>query len=190
MTRPRPPQSSGRFLLRTEPALHTLLKNEARDLGLSLNDYCTRKLTQPVDAAALTGDGPAVVQRAIDLYAGRLMGVVVFGSWARNEDTDASDVDVLIVLDPGVPLRRASYAVWDSGAPRWDGRPIEIHLAHVPRAGGPISGFWAEVALDGLVVFERGRRVSASLGGIRRQIADGRLVRRLVQGHPYWTRVA
>src|SRR5665647_1443966 len=90
---------SGRFLLRINPGLHALLRASARDLGLSLNDYCARKLTLPVDAAALADDGPAVVQRAVDLYGSHLAGVAVFGSWARGEAADGSDVDLLVVLD-------------------------------------------------------------------------------------------
>lgn len=186
----RNPRPSGRFLLRVDPALHALLKAAARDLGLSFNDYCARKLTAPVDAAALADDGAAVVRRAIDLYGPRLAGVVVFGSWARGEAGDTSDVDLLVVLEQRVPLVRALYAPWDAKPATWDGRPVEVHLAHLPDSGQPPSSIWAEVALDGLVVFERGRRVSSALASVRREIAAGRFVRRLSQGQPYWVRVA
>jgi hypothetical protein len=181
---------SGRFLLRIDPGLHALLKTAARELDVSLNDYCARKLAFPVDAAALAGDGPAVVSRAVGLYSPHLIGVVVFGSWARGDATDGSDVDLLVVLDPRLPLTRSLYSAWDEEPGAWDGRPVEVHLAHLPnRREGP-SGIWAEVALDGLVIYERGRRVSAYLGDVRRDIAAGRLVRRVAQGQPYWTRVA
>ena len=94
---------SGRFLLRLNPELHAQLKASARDLGLSLNDYCARKLACPTDASALADDGAAVVQRAIELHGPRLAGVVVFGSWARGEAADGSDVDLLVVLDWSCP---------------------------------------------------------------------------------------
>ena len=181
---------SGRFLLRVDPALHALLKASARDLGLSLNDYCARKLTAPVDGAALADDGAAVVRRAIDLYGPRLAGVVVFGSWARGEAGDTSDVDLLVVVERRVPLVRSLYAPWDAEPATWDGRPVEVHLAHLPDPGQAPSSIWAEVALDGLVAFERGRRLSSCLAAVRREIAAGRFVRRVSQGQPYWVRVA
>ena len=37
--------------------------------------------------------------RLFDLYGGRLKGVYLFGSYARDEADEESDVDVLIVLD-------------------------------------------------------------------------------------------
>lgn len=189
-TRATNARPSGRFLLRIDPGLHALLKASARDLGLSLNDYCARKLTLPVDAAALADDGPAVVRRAVGLYGSCLAGVVVFGSWARGEAADSSDVDLLVVLDRRLPLTRSLYAAWDAESATWDGRTVEVHLAHLPERGEAPSSIWAEVALDGLVVYERGRALSARLGDVRREIAAGRFVRRVAQGQPYWTRVA
>ncbi|MEW5982992.1 MAG: toxin-antitoxin system HicB family antitoxin [Acidobacteriota bacterium] len=181
---------SGRFLLRVDPALHAELKASAVDLGLSLNDYCSRKLALPVDAAALAAGAPAVVRQAADLHGDDLLGVIVFGSWARGDADGSSDVDVLIVLDRRTPLARRLYREWDARPARWDGRPVEVHLVHLPEPGRAPSGLWAEVALDGLVVYERGRQASETLGAVRRLIAEGRLVRRTSQGQPYWSEVA
>jgi hypothetical protein len=190
MARPRHRRLSGRFLLRLDPALHAALKAAARGVGLSLNDYCARKLALPLDAAALAGGGHEVVRRAVALYGSSLAGVVVFGSWARGEAAAGSDVDVLVALERGLPLTRSLYAAWDATPATWDGRPVEIHLAHLPERGEPATGIWGEVALDGLVIFERSHRVSAYLADVRREIAQGRFVRNVVQGQPYWTRVA
>lgn len=33
------------------------------------------------------------------IYKDRLRGIVLFGSWARGEATDGSDIDLLILLD-------------------------------------------------------------------------------------------
>ena len=186
-TRRRP---SGRFLLRLDPTLHASLKSAAATAGLSLNDYCARKLALPLDPTALAGDGHEVVQRAAELYGSLLLGVVVFGSWARGEAGTDSDVDVLVVLDPRLPLTRSLYAPWDAAPVTWDGRAVEVHLAHLPARGEAASGIWGEVALDGLVVYEQPHRVSARLAEVRREIAAGRFVRNVVQGQPYWTRVA
>jgi len=53
-----------------------------------------------------------------------------------------------------------------------------------------VAGIWAEVALDGLVLFEQGLRLSTRLVQVRREIAAGRIVRRVAHGQPYWTGVA
>jgi predicted nucleotidyltransferase len=182
------PRPSGRFLLRLAPALHQALKAAASDAGLSLNDYCARKLATPLDTTRLAGQAHALVRRAADLYGASLAGVVVFGSWARGDAATTSDVDVLVVLDSALPLTRSLYARWDAEALAWDGRPVEVHLVHLPAPGDAPSGVWGEVALDGLVIHEQGHRVSAYLAEVRRAIADRRFVRKVVGGVPYWTR--
>jgi hypothetical protein len=61
---------------------------------------------------------------------------------------------------------------------------------HLPEAGERPTGLWAEAAIDGLVLFERGTRVSGRLAELRRAVLAGRLVRRMVHGQPYWSEVA
>jgi predicted nucleotidyltransferase len=170
--------------------LHAELKAAAAAAGASLNDYCARKLALPLDLGWFPADGHAVVRRARELYGTSLAGVVVFGSWARGETATGSDVDLLLVLDQRLPLTRSLYAAWDAASLTWDGLPVEVHLVHLPAGDEAASGIWGEVAIDGLVVDERSRRVSAYLGTVRREIANGRLVRKVVSGAPYWTRVA
>ena len=33
------------------------------------------------------------------IYGDRLQGLILFGSWARGDATDGSDIDILVVLD-------------------------------------------------------------------------------------------
>lgn len=66
---------------------------------------------------------------------------------------------------------------------------VDAHFVHPP-ADDALSGLWAEAALDGVVLFERGGHLSAHLVRVRRAIAEGRLVRRVVHGQPYWTEAA
>jgi predicted nucleotidyltransferase len=186
----RRPAASGRFVLRIDPGLHAALRRAAAEAGLSLNDYCARRLASPgADAASLPG-AAAAVARAGGLFGADLVGVAAFGSWARGEATSGSDVDVLVVLEATVPLTRQLYREWDGGPVDWSGRPIEPHFLHLPTPDRTGAGIWAEVALDGIVLFERGLRLSRCLAGVRGDIAAGRLVRRLVHGQPYWTEVA
>jgi hypothetical protein len=61
---------------------------------------------------------------------------------------------------------------------------------HLRGAEERTTGLWAEAAIDGIVLFERGTQVSARLAQARRDIVAGRLVRRVVHGQPYWAEVA
>ena len=182
----RRPAASGRFVLRIDPGLHAVLRRAAGEAGLSLNDYCARRLAFPgADVAALPGAG-AVVARAAGLFGADLVGVAAFGSWARGDATSGSDVDVLVVLEATVPLTRQLYREWDGRPIEWSGRPIEPHFLHLPTPERTGAGIWAEVALDGIVLFARDRRLPAFLSKVRRDIAARRIVRRIVQGQPYW----
>ena len=117
-----------------------------------------------------------------------LVAVAAFGSWTRGESTTGSDVDLLIVLDPRVEVSRDLYRRWDAEAPlQWAGRPVDAHFVHLPRPGAAGPGVWGEIAVDGVVLFERDLRLSTFLVSVRRDIAAGRFVRRTVHGQPYWT---
>jgi predicted nucleotidyltransferase len=131
----------------------------------------------------------ALVLRAVALAGDALVGVVLYGSWARGDATPASDVDVLVVVEPSVALTRSLYRSWDQAPVRWQGRPVDPHFLHAPMARVS-GGVWGEAAIDGIVLFERDYRLSVHLARVRRAIAEGRLVRRLVHGQPYWTEAA
>ena len=180
--------ASGRFVLRIDPALHAALRGAAGEEGLSLNEYCTRKLALPGQRV----DGPAsgLVERAAATAGDALLGVVAFGSWARGNLADTSDMDVLIVLDESVPIHRSLYEPWDEEPMRWGDHPIEPHYVHLPSEEVALSGVWAEVAIEGIVLFERELVVSRRLVRIRQKIAAGSIVRRVVHGQHYWVEVA
>jgi predicted nucleotidyltransferase len=178
--------ASGRFLLRIDPGLHGALREAAKASGLSLNDLCARKLVAPGSDDG--GPGPSIVTRAASAFGPDLVGVVAYGSWARDELAAGSDVDVLIVVAERVALRRALYRAWDTEPMAWESRPVEPHFVHPPAVDDPPSGVWIEAAIDGVVLFERGFRLSRRLAAIRRRIVAGELRRRAVHGQPYWTR--
>jgi len=106
---------------------------------------------------------------------------------------ETSDVDLLIVLEEGVPIRRSLYREWDAmdaDPLRWNSHRVEPHFVRLPGREAEPTGLWAEAAVDGVVLFERALRVSQRLVEIRREIAAGRLVRRRCHGHPYWVEAA
>jgi predicted nucleotidyltransferase len=180
--------ASGRFVLRIEPGLHAALRAAAEEAELSLNEYCRRKLMAP--GFQVSGPATEVVGSAIAVVGDALLGVVAFGSWARGEQTARSDVDVLLIVSADVAIRRELYRVWDAKPVFWGRHPVEPHFVHVPDPGARISGLWAEVAVDGVVLFERGLEVSRLLAALRRRIAEGRVVRRRIHGQPYWVEAA
>jgi hypothetical protein len=168
------------------PGLHAALRSSARAAGLSLNEYCVSRLAAPFgnpDIAAAR-----VLERAATLFGDDLLAVAVFGSWARGEAIEGSDVDLLVVVQKRVRLTRKLYRTWDETPLEWKGRPVEPQFVHLPDPAGAPTGLWAEVAIDGVVLFERGLSLSMCLIEVRREIAAGRIVRRFAHGQPYWAR--
>jgi predicted nucleotidyltransferase len=177
---------SGRFLLRIDPNLHSALRAAADQAGLSLNEYCARKLGS--GGVGLADPGWQAVERAAAVLGGALMGVAVYGSWARGEPMENSDVDVLVVVDPSTPITRGLYRRWDEEPVRWEERSVEPHFVHLPSPGQLPTGTWAEVALDGIVLFDRNLVLSRRLVELRKRILDGSMERREIHGQPYWVR--
>ena len=184
-------RASGRFLLRIDPGLHAALRRAAAEIGVSLNDYCARKLAAPSGSQLGSVSAAQAVVQAGSLLGDGLVGVIAFGSWARGELRQSSDIDLLVVVDGRVRLTRDLYRQWDEAAGLSDEpHPVEPHFVHLPKRRGAALGLWAEVAVDGIVLFERGLELQRRLVAIRRDIAEGRIVRRLVHGQPYWVEAA
>ncbi|MBM4270347.1 MAG: toxin-antitoxin system HicB family antitoxin [Deltaproteobacteria bacterium] len=183
-------RASGRFLLRISPGLHAARRAAARASKVSLNDYCGRKLAAPIGGLAALPSAGAVIERAAGVCGAGLVGVVVYGSWARGEATRSSDVDVLVVLERETSPSRALYRAWDEEPVTWDERPVEPHFVCLPAPSERISGLWAEVATDGIVLLEQDLRISEYLARVRREIVAGRMIRRFSHGQPYWAKVA
>jgi predicted nucleotidyltransferase len=187
--KPRPATpGSGRFLLRLPASLHDSLREAAGDAAVSLNEYCVRKLAAPSGGGTDVADAARAVALTVATFGRDLVAVAAFGSWTRGELADHSDVDLLVVVDAGVELTRDLYRRWDAEPPlRWGGRPVDAHFVHMPAREAPVAGLWGEVAVDGVVLFERGLALSALLVRIRRDLAAGRIARHMAHGQPYWT---
>ena len=181
---------SGRFVLRIDPGLHAALREAARASGVSLNEYCARKLATPFGRLEGWEMADQAVRRAGQVAGENLISVVAFGSWAREELHAESDVDVLVVIDEKLKLARDLYLAWDEAPITWRGRRVEPHFVHLPAPERVLLGLWAEVAVDGIVLFTRDLRLPSLLVRLRHDIAAGRIVRRVVHGQPYWTEAA
>lgn len=175
-----------RVLLRLPADLHLTLVKAAADLDLSFNEFCVRRLQAPSDAHGLSVVRSLVVSRARATFGDRLLGVLVLGSWARGEAAATSDIDVLVVIDPGTTLTRDLYRAWDLDPLTFEGRAIDVHFAHPLAAGTAPTAVWCEAAVDGVVWYDRTGAIAIRLGEVRRAIAEGRVVRAFAHGQPYW----
>lgn len=171
-------------MLRLDPRLHGLLREDARAAGVSLNDWCGRTLTAP-GAGGLDAASSAVLPLRARLGSD-LEGVIIYGSFARGELATGSDVDLLVVIAAGVPITRSLYWEWEGAVPSWNGREVDLHFVHLPDPADRVSGSWAEAAVCGIVLYDRDLAVSRRLIAIRERIAAGELVRKMAQGQPYW----
>jgi predicted nucleotidyltransferase len=157
---------------------------------MSLNECCARALdrfTQESTVERLSGRAGAEdwLRLAAEVADQGLIGVVLFGSAARGEAGLASDIDLLIVIDDPIDLNRSLYNRWDEQCRDPAVNPHFVHLpAHVLDGGS----LWFEVAIDGIVLYERGLRVSLYLRRIRQAIAEGLSERHVVYGHEYWVK--
>lgn len=69
---PEPGESSGRFLVRTDPDLHALLKQEARRKGISFNQLCSWLLARGVLTSITTDAFEATVTRFEEILRERV----------------------------------------------------------------------------------------------------------------------
>lgn len=87
-------------------------------------------------------------------------------------------------------LSRGLYREWDASPLTWESRRLEAHFVHLPEAGGRLTSLWAEAAVDGVVLYDRGLEVSRRLVELRDRIASGEMIRHRVHGQPYWVDAA
>ena len=165
--------------------------------GQSLNQLCVAKLEAGgqsslglSDASADAGLFPrGLVDEITRRWHGDLVGLVVFGSAARGDATEDSDIDLLLVMKPEVRIARALYELWDRFSRECDiqvSDRISPHCVNLPGSVLMAGGLWFEVALDGITLWERDRRVSRFLRSVREAMAQGKIRRRMLHGSPYW----
>ena len=120
----------------------------------------------------------------LETWGSSVEGLVLFGSFARGRQTANSDIDLLVVLNRSVTLDRDIYSRWRLR--KFEGREVAPLFVQIPGEGERIGGLWFEVALDGIVLFDRDLRLSRFLSHVRDLVAGGRVRRMVTHGHPYW----
>jgi predicted nucleotidyltransferase len=169
---------SGKFVLRLDPEIHSALKKEALAKGESLNSLCLQKLK-----GCLTNPWQGVIERVVQHF--NPLGIVLFGSKARGDDTSESDIDLLIVLQKKISINRSLYRQWDSEFKAVE--KFSPQFVHFPNED-EIGGIWLEAAIDGEILYDSEAEVKRTLRSIRALIANGVYQRKMSYGHPYWKR--
>ena len=113
-----------------------------------------------------------------------LLGLLLFGSYARQQSFKTSDKDLLIVLQDCIPIKRNLYQEWDNNLAMHFVN-VSPHFVHLPKLIH-IGTLWLEVALEGQMIFDRNQQLFGILSKIKQQIEQGKYIRKQAHGHPYW----
>jgi len=99
---------------------------------------------------------PELLSRVVEYFHPRR--VVLFGSRARGDSGEDSDIDLLVILDDDAPADKLTLrAGWESR--RGYDRPVDVVPVRdsVYRRRAKIAGTLAyEAEIDGIAVYERG----------------------------------
>lgn len=181
---------SGKFVLRLDPALHEALHEKAANTGLSLNETCVRFLEAGLQQKAAPKPWLAPVRKRLQIlhrtFGKKMLGAAVFGSQVEGTATPSSDVDLLIVLDSSVPVRRSLYRQWEKSNLQPDSFLINPHFVHFPDSAKEASGLWFEVALEHETIYQQKGCLEAFFAKLLSQIRAGKIRRDWSHGHPYW----
>lgn len=176
-----------KFVLRISSVLHAKLKKLAEKNSNSLNQVCSDILTSHFQLLKEKQSNP-LVDVHLNLYQGDLLGVILFGSYARGDYTDESDLDFLLVLRENVKISRALYTEWDLKVRPLleDSFAMELspHFSHLPNSN--YGSLWLEIAIDGKILWEREDILTQKLIAIRNAVACGNYMKKSLSGANYW----
>lgn len=178
--------------------LHGWLKAEALRRGQSLNQVCISKLQ--ANGSPIAGSGtmtatteliiPDFLDAVVRRWPNELLGLILFGSAARGDATEDSDIDLLLVMEPEVKIARGLYRLWEEFCHEYRGAQdhgrISPHFVGLPGSVREAGGLWYETAIEGIVLREGGHQVSRFLGSVREAMGQGKIRRRMLHGSPYW----
>lgn len=106
---------------------------------------------------------PRLTEAALQAFVRELVDavdpveVILFGSHAYGEPTEASDVDLLLVMETDLPRRERKHAVWEAMG-SWPSQ-IDLHIrtpGEIQRALAIGNFFVREIATRGRVLYARG----------------------------------
>jgi len=186
------------FLLRIPSDLYKALKKRGINQEQSMNQVCVSVLRDSLaedpnthysrkllNAGNFADQLNLYIQNAlIPAFSSALTGVILFGSAARNELRENSDIDLLIVLKDEIPFDRDLYSKLKSE--RIAGHLISPLLVQYPTEDGITRSVWLEAAIDGCILYDTDFVLARLLIKIRNEMAAGSVRRCFAYGVPYW----
>jgi len=157
---------------------------------MSLNTLCAQMLSSSMTGSAMTSSHfiPSPFLNAlIEQWKNKVCAIVLFGSVVRKEETETSDIDLLLVLKEDIPINRELYREWDI-LPHV--KEISPHFIQIPKDPLEVSGLWYEVAMEGIVLWYSDMIIFQILQKLRTAIAEGKIKRMFSHGHPYWIKLS
>ena len=199
------------FLLRLPKKLLNRIKRRSAALNRSVNSYCIDQLYTGLAAQPALGTvAAAPIRNALIMQPGnsalaalyaetctyvtsvlarqfdeQLLGVVLYGSAARDQLATSSDIDLLVVLKREFVFDRDIYDKIPNT--RIQAHPVSVLFSNLPAPGDMLRSLWMEIALDGIVLLDSNFAVSQYLIQVRRNILAGTSSREKVYGVSYWS---
>jgi predicted nucleotidyltransferase len=129
---------------------------------------------------------PGLVERLKDLYKDDLLAVFVFGSTARGDVSQSSDVDLLVILEHS-PLRKRQRVYefyeklgFDLGEHFLS--PIILTKEEITKS----LPFYAGILSEGKVLYEKDKFAKTLLNSVERLKEQGKIVEKELRGVRYF----
>jgi len=120
------------------------------------------------------------VESLLGRFGEHLEAVALFGSWARGEAAELSDLDFFVVVDrlPKEPVRRR-YMVCDAltHVSRRFGCEVSVVEADAEQFGKEVTPLLMNIAHDGVILYDRAGRIEELLKRVKDAVKRAGLVR-------------
>jgi len=133
--------------------------------------------------------GRELTQRYIEALGSNLVALAFFGSWARGEEKEWSDIDLLLIAEdlPKHPFERNRLVYEPIEGWREKPRPISILARTVKEFTADVTPLHLDLAADAIVFYDPKGFLASKLDRVRELIEEAELVReRDSKGLLFW----
>ncbi len=121
--------------------------------------------------------GPKIVARYREALSSELVAVALFGSCARGDDTEKSDIDVLLIANqlPSDLFERQQMVkepIWGLST-----RRVSVLARTVDEFSADVSPLHLDLALDAVILYDSQHFLASKLARVRELIAEAGLAR-------------